>query len=108
MNFALLNLAWGIFKTVISEPIVNTALDNWTKGTSNKVDDWVWAILEQAAGIEDETARTAFVQTETQKVQAKYDESKAAGEVMALKESKTTWDVAAVYPKQGTASSNIG
>lgn len=42
-----ISLGAVILRGVLSIPMVNKAIDNYTAGTANKVDDWVWAAVEE-------------------------------------------------------------
>jgi 5-carboxymethyl-2-hydroxymuconate isomerase len=94
MNYALIGLIWGAIKHVVNEPIVQTALDHWTAGTSNKIDDWVWEVLKMAAGVKNEEERKDVVKSEIALLQDRYDKSKEEGSAYALKQSIKSWDSA--------------
>jgi hypothetical protein len=83
-------LVWVVVKYVLKEDIINHALDNWAKGTSNRVDDWVWDMIERAIGVPD-ADREAFVVDETKKIQAKYEET-STDEMIALKTMPLVWN----------------
>jgi len=70
-------LIWECIKLVISDKTVNTAIDHWTKGTSNKLDDLLWRLLETAAGIEDHDLQVATLNTGVADITARYQAAKA-------------------------------
>ena len=107
MNYAVIGLLWGVLKYVIAQPIVKVALDNWTNGTSNKIDDWVWEMLKKAAAIKDEAAREAYVVKETAALQERYDYSRDEGILGDLKRSKKAWDMASLTLNDSYDSGNI-
>jgi hypothetical protein len=41
-----------ILRGVLTIPMVNKAIDNFTAGTSNKVDDWVWKAVQEVLRME--------------------------------------------------------
>ena len=46
-SMSWISLGAVILRGVLSIPMVNKAIDNYTAGTANKVDDWVWAAVEE-------------------------------------------------------------
>ena len=46
-SMSWISLGAVILRGVLSIPMVNKAIDNFTAGTANKVDDWVWAAVEE-------------------------------------------------------------
>jgi hypothetical protein len=107
MNYAIVGLLWGILKFVISQPIVKVALDNWTKGTSNEIDNLVWAMLKKVADIKDESAREAAVVSGAAEIQSIYDSAKASGKLQTMKAQVKTWDMADLSLDNGFNSSNM-
>lgn len=82
-------LIWGCIKLVISDKTVNTAVDHWTKGTSTKLDDLLWKLLELAAGIEDEDLKELTLNAGVADLNARYDSAKAAGREHEFKQRTT-------------------
>lgn len=107
MNSAIIGILWGVLKHVIAQPIVKVALDNWTKGTSNKVDDWVWKMLKLAAAIKDEASRKAYVIKEVALLQERYDYARDEGILNEMKRSKKVWDMASLNLDSSSESGNI-
>lgn len=86
-----LSLLWQLLKITVANEMVNTAMDHWVAGTSNKIDDWLWALLESVAGVENtEERNVAFVNGLTE-LQMKYDAAKADGSLDELKATKRSW-----------------
>lgn len=111
MNYAVLGLIWGVIKYVLKTDLVNTALDHWTAGTSNKIDDWVWKIVEEVIAM-PEKERPAAIVAKVEAIQARYDMAKVSGVLDPLKEEAKQWDEQAVmYAMNKWAdldTSNIG
>ena len=72
-------LIWECIKLVISDKTVNTAVDHWTKGTSTKLDDLLWRLLEIAAGIEDHELQVLALESGVSDLTARYQAAKEAG-----------------------------
>lgn len=107
VSYQTLGLVWRILKLVLSFPIVKTALDNWTKGTTNEVDNWVWAWLKKKMQLGGEL-NPVVLEAEVAGLQRKYDEAKAAGILVSLKAPVQAWDSAALVLSSGPSSGNIG
>lgn len=88
----VLSLIWACIKLVVSNELVNKALDNWTKGTTNEIDNEVWKLLEKAAGMEDHNAKAAMLEDGLKAIQDKYDTAAEEGNVMLLKAPTKTWE----------------
>jgi len=87
---AIYILIWGVAKLVISDKTVNTAVDHWTKGTSNRWDDLVWRVLEIAAGIEDHDLKVLTLNAGVADITARYVAAKEAGtEALYKKPTRT-------------------
>jgi len=71
---------WGCIKLVISDKTVNTAIDHWTKGTSTKLDDLLWRLLEIAAGIEDHELKELALNAGLADLNARYAAAKERGQ----------------------------
>jgi len=78
-------LIWECIKLVISDKTVNTAIDHWTKGTSTKLDDLLWRLLETAAGIEDHDLQVRALEAGVSDLTAKYQYAKEVGEEAVYK-----------------------
>lgn len=72
-------LIWACAKLVLSDKTVNTAIDHWAKGTSNKFDDLVWRLLEMAAGIPDHDLKVLALEAGVADLNAQYASAKKAG-----------------------------
>ena len=72
-------LIWGCIKIVISDKTVNTAVDHWTKGTSTKLDDILWRLLELVAGIEDHELQELTLTAGLADINKKYADAKEKG-----------------------------
>lgn len=104
-GYQMLGLFWAILKVALKYPIINKALDNWTKGTANEVDNWVWKWLEKKIGVDP---NHAAIEAEVAQLQQKYDEAKAAGIIVSLKEPVRTWELASLVVDGESPNSNIG
>lgn len=104
---AIIGMAWGVLKFVINEPIVNKAVDNWTKGTTNKIDDMVWSLVERLAGVTDETVAT-LAREGVAEIQTVYNAAKEHGKLAEMKQDRPIVDVAAVYTDGKFRTDNIG
>lgn len=87
----LLSVLWQILKTTVANDTVNKAMDNWTKGTSNKIDDWVWKLLEDVTGVKDEETRKTMLEDGLKAIEEKYMAAKAEGRLDELKQPRRTW-----------------
>jgi hypothetical protein len=108
VNSQVVGVIWGAIKSILREPIVKKALDHWTEGTSNKIDDWVWDLLKKLSGIKDEVDRDHAALEGVATLQAKYDWAKDSGIVESLKMDVKRWDSASVnltdtYPSGNSA-----
>ena len=90
----ILSLLWQCLKLVIENKTVNTAMDNWTKGTSNEIDDAVWALLESVTGVKDEELKQKMLNDGLAAIEEKYVTAKNEGEpVLAMmKAPRRTWN----------------
>lgn len=68
----IIGLVWSVIKLIGTNETVNKALDNWTKGTSNQLDDQVWALLEKAMGMEDHVAKAAMLEDGLKAIEDQY------------------------------------
>jgi len=88
----LLSLLWAILKSTVANETVNTAMDNWTKGTSNEIDDMVWKLLEDVTGVKDEEVRKAMLADGLKAIEEKYEVAKLEGRVLQMKQPTKRWD----------------
>ena len=84
---------WMIAKKVITNPLVDKALDNFFAGTSNRIDDAVWAALEFVArmGLPEKDAEAEVVER-LAAVQRQYDDM-TSSELEACKSHVTEFGV---------------
>ena len=88
----LLSLLWTILKSTVSNEIVNKAMDNWVKGTSNEIDDMVWKLLEKATGVTDADEQKAMLEDGLAAIEEKYGIAKASGVLQQMKEPVRRWN----------------
>lgn len=87
----MLSVLWQILKATVANETVNKAMDNWTKGTSNQIDDWVWKLLEDVTGVKDEETRKVMLEDGLKAIEEKYIAAKAEGRVDELKAPIRKW-----------------
>lgn len=87
----LLSLLWQILKSTVANETVNHAMDNWTKGTSNTIDDMVWKLLEQVTGVKDEEERKVMLEDGLKAIEEKYQVAKLEGQLAQLKAPTKHW-----------------
>lgn len=83
---AALVAIWKCIKLVISDKTVNTAVDHWTKGTSTKLDDLFWRLLEICAGIEDHDLQKLTLDAGLTDLNLRYASAKEVGLAHRFKE----------------------
>jgi len=88
----LLSLLWQILKSTVANETVNKAMDNWTQGTSNQIDDMVWKLLEELTGVKDEEERKAMLEDGLKAIEEKYVEAKEAGTLLQMKKPVKRWN----------------
>lgn len=81
MNIAaLIPIAEQIARALLSAPLINRAIDNYTAGTVNTWDDAVWRVIENVMHLDAADLPAAAV-PQLEAIQAQYDAAKLAGEV---------------------------
>ena len=88
----ILSLLWQILKSTVANETVNRAMDNWTKGTSNQIDDMVWKLLEQATGVADAELQKKMLEDGLSAIETQYVEAKEAGTLVAMKAPTKRWN----------------
>ena len=88
----LLSLLWQILKSTVANETVNKAMHNWTKGTSNTIDDMVWKLLEEVTGVKDEETRAIMLEDGLRAIEEQYEVAKLDAQKMeAMKKFTRTW-----------------
>lgn len=105
LSSPVLGIVWGVLKYAIGVPIINKALDHWVAGTSNRIDDMVWAWIESMAGI-PEAERPTVIAKSLWELQRTYNEIKKDGGLDVMKSAVKRWDSAALV-KSVFPSGNI-
>jgi len=88
----ILSLLWQVLKSTVANETVNKAMDNWTKGTSNQIDDMVWKLLEQVTGVADAELQKKMLEDGLAAIESEYVVQKEAGNLVALKAPVKKWN----------------
>lgn len=88
----ILSLLWQILKSTVANDTVNKAMDNWTKGTSNQIDDMVWKLLEQVTGVQDAETKAKMLEDGLKSIEKEYEVAKLEGRLVTLKAPTKTWN----------------
>lgn len=89
----ILSLLWQVLKSTVANETVNKAMDNWTKGTSNQIDDMVWKLLEQVTGVTDVELQKKMLEDGLEAIENQYEVAKLDDrKLSAMKKFTRTWD----------------
>ena len=88
----ILSLLWQILKSTVANETVNRAMDNWTKGTSNQIDDMVWKLLEQVTGVADAETQKKMLEDGLESIEKEYEVAKLEGRLVTMKAPVKTWN----------------
>ena len=88
----ILSLLWQILKSTVANETVNRAMDNWTKGTSNQIDDMVWKLLEQVTGVAEAEVQKAMLEDGLKSIEKEYEVAKLEGRLVTMKAPTKRWN----------------
>lgn len=88
----ILSLLWQILKSTVANETVNKAMDNWTQGTSNTIDDMVWKLLEQVTGVSDAELKAKMLEDGLKAIEKEYEVAKLDGRLTAMKQPVRKWN----------------
>jgi hypothetical protein len=74
IDMSMISLAMSILKEVLGLPLVQKAIDNFTQGTANQIDDMVWAAVKRALELKlaPDLAKSDVINS-LKSIQYKYD-----------------------------------
>lgn len=64
MGLPVVGAVLAIVRVAAGNPLVDKMITNWTAGTHNKIDDWVWKAIKFVAMIEGDMDKKAKAITE--------------------------------------------
>ena len=90
-SMSWISLGAVILRGVLGIPMVNKAIDNYTAGTANKVDDWVWNAVEEVLQLKvSPDLAIAALKTKLDDQQRAYD-SLGSFEKWEAKQPRMVW-----------------